>query len=113
MQMPEPQARVLDRKAEIVAQLRAILPGDAVIDDEMETRAYECDALTAYRCPPLAVVLPATTDEVAAVLRLCHDNGVPVVPRGGGHIAGRGRLAHGRLRHPGPDADERGAWRSI
>ena len=92
MQMPEPQARVLDRKAEIVAQLRAVLPGDAVIDDEMETRAYECDALTAYRCPPLAVVLPASTEEVAAVLRLCHDNGVPVVPRGAGTSLAGGAL---------------------
>ena len=84
MEMPEPDAAILARKATVVARLRAALPGEAVIDEEHETRAYECDALTAYRCPPLAVVLPRSTDEVAAVLRICHEEGVPVVPRGSG-----------------------------
>jgi glycolate oxidase len=55
-----------------------------VIDAPRETRAYECDGLAAYRCTPMAVVLPRTTEEVAAVLRLCHAEGVPVVPRGSG-----------------------------
>ena len=64
--------------------MKSVLPADAVIDDPAETRAYECDALTAYRCPPLAAVLPASTQEVAAVLRICHEERVPVVPRGSG-----------------------------
>uniref|UniRef100_UPI00356AA806 FAD-linked oxidase C-terminal domain-containing protein n=1 Tax=Actibacterium sp. TaxID=1872125 RepID=UPI00356AA806 len=84
MQMPEPNQTILDRKPHLLARLRAVLPDEAVIDDPLETRAYECDALTAYRCPPLCVVLPASTDEVAAVLRICHEDGVPVVPRGSG-----------------------------
>ncbi|MCW9044007.1 MAG: FAD-binding protein [Pseudopelagicola sp.] len=84
MQMPAPDQTILARKARIVARLRSVLPKDAVIDDEAETRAYECDALTAYRCPPLAAVLPSSTEEVAAVLKVCHDEGVPVVPRGAG-----------------------------
>ena len=53
MEMPVPDQGVLDRKASIVARLEQILPGEAVISDPNETRAYECDALTAYRCPPL------------------------------------------------------------
>ncbi|WP_335947851.1 FAD-linked oxidase C-terminal domain-containing protein [Salipiger bermudensis] len=92
MQMPEPDARVLTRKAEIVARLREVLPADAVIDDEAETRAYECDALTAYRCPPLCAVLPATTEEVSAVLTICHEESVPVVPRGSGTSLAGGAL---------------------
>jgi glycolate oxidase len=84
MQMPEPDAGVLARKAEIVARLRAALPAEAVIADAAALRAYECDALTAYACPPLAVVLPGSTAEVSAVMRLCHAEGVPVVPRGAG-----------------------------
>ncbi|SDF92244.1 FAD-linked oxidase C-terminal domain-containing protein [Rhodobacter capsulatus] len=84
MQMPLPSARVLAEKTLIVKRLRAILPSDSVIDDPAETRAYECDALSAYRCAPLAVVLPRTTEEVAACLKLCHEMGVPVVPRGAG-----------------------------
>ncbi|WP_322893994.1 MULTISPECIES: FAD-linked oxidase C-terminal domain-containing protein [unclassified Yoonia] len=92
MQMPTPNASVLSRKDAIVARLAAVLPADALIADIAETRAYECDALTAYRCPPLAVVLPATTEEVAAVLKICHEMGVPVVPRGSGTSLAGGAL---------------------
>ena len=84
MDMPAPDQGVIARKTRIVARLRAVLPADAVIDAPEELRAYECDALTAYRCPPLAAVLPRTTGEVSAVLRVCWDEGVPVVPRGSG-----------------------------
>ncbi len=92
MQMPQPDPRVLSLKAQIVSRLRAVLPQDAVISDEMETRAYECDALTAYKCPPLAVVLPSSTEEVSAVLKVCHEMGVPVVPRGSGTSLAGGAL---------------------
>ena len=91
MDMPKPDARVLAARDAIVARLRATVPG-GVIDDPAETRAYECDALTAYRCTPLAVVLPRTTAEVAAVLALCHALGVPVVPRGAGTSLAGGSL---------------------
>ena len=84
MELPTPDATVLARKAEIVSALAAVLPDGCVIDAPEETRAYECDALTAYRCPPLAVVLPETTEQVAAALKVCHRLGVPVVPRGAG-----------------------------
>ncbi len=92
MEMPAPDQAILARKARIVSRLQSVLPSDAVIHDEAETRAYECDALTAYRCPPLAAVLPASTDEVAAVLRICHEEGVPVVPRGSGTSLAGGAL---------------------
>ena len=92
MRMPEPDAFVIGRKAEVVAALRAVLPADAVIESEAELRAYECDGLTAYRCPPLAAVLPRSTEEVAAVLRTCHGMGVPVVPRGSGTSLAGGAL---------------------
>ncbi|MFN4204235.1 MAG: FAD-linked oxidase C-terminal domain-containing protein [Tabrizicola sp.] len=84
MQMPEPDRGVLGRRAAILARLRAVLPADGLIDAPEELRAYECDALTAYRCPPLAAVLPRTTEEVSAVLKVCWEEGVPVVPRGSG-----------------------------
>jgi glycolate oxidase len=84
MDLPRPDPAILARRARIVARLRAVLPGDAVIDADEALRAYECDALTARRCPPLAVVLPRSTAEVAAALRVCHAEGVPVVPRGSG-----------------------------
>lgn len=83
MQMPAPDAAVMAQKARVIERLLAAVPS-GVIHDPMETRAYECDALTAYRCQPLAVVLPESTEEVSAVLRICHEEGVPVVPRGAG-----------------------------
>jgi glycolate oxidase len=92
MQMPEPDAAVIARKGRVVARLRGVLPSDAVIDAPEELRAYECDALTAYRCPPLAAVLPRTTEEVSRVLRICWEEGVPVVPRGSGTSLAGGAL---------------------
>ena len=92
MLMPEPDRSVIARKSAIVRRLSAVLPADAVIHDDTEVKAYECDAFTAYRCPPLAAVLPASTEEVAAVLRVCFEEGVPVVPRGAGTSLAGGAL---------------------
>jgi glycolate oxidase len=81
---PAPQTDVLARREAIVTALLDILPPDAVVISEQERRAYETDAFTAYRNIPLAVVLPRTTAEVSAVMRVLHDMAVPVVPRGAG-----------------------------
>ena len=59
---------------------------------EPERRAYESDGLTAYRQPPLVVVLPSTVAEVAAVLRYCQAEGIKVVPRGAGTSLSGGAL---------------------
>ena len=92
MQMPTPDPTILAKKSRLVTRLTSVLPGDAVIDAEEEVRAYECDALTAYKCPPLAVVLPSSTAEVSEVLKVCHSEGVPVVPRGSGTSLAGGAL---------------------
>lgn len=92
MEMPKPNALVLEGKSALVDKLRKVLPPDAVIDDPSETLAYECDGLSAYACPPLAVVLPRSTEEVAEVLRICHAADVPVVPRGSGTSLAGGAL---------------------
>ncbi|MCI4663174.1 MAG: FAD-binding protein [Neomegalonema sp.] len=92
MAMPKPDDRVLARKPEIVAALAAAVGEENVISDPMETRAYECDALTAYRRQPLVVVLPRTTEEVSAALAACNRLGVPVVPRGAGTSLAGGAL---------------------
>ncbi len=92
MHIPPPRQSLLAGKAALAARLRSVLPDDAVIDDPHETRAYECDALTACHCPPLLAVLPASTAEVSAVLRICYEEGVPVVPRGSGTSLAGGAL---------------------
>ena len=92
LKMPEPDAATLARRREIVAAMRAIVPGEGVIDQADALRPYETDALTAYRQLPLLVVLPEDTAQVAAVLRWCHENGVKVVPRGSGTSLSGGAL---------------------
>ena len=84
MQMPDPDQGVLDRRADIVAAMRAIVPGEGVIADDAMLKAFECDGLMAYRQLPLVVVLPETTAQVSAILKYCHEHGVKIVPRGAG-----------------------------
>jgi glycolate oxidase len=90
--LPPPKPDVLARRGEIVAALRAIVGPAAVIAEPVRLKAYETDGLTAYAQVPLAVVLPATAEEVAAVLRVCSQNGVRVVPRGAGTSLSGGAL---------------------
>ncbi|MFG1293192.1 FAD-linked oxidase C-terminal domain-containing protein [Xanthobacter versatilis] len=92
LRMPDADARVLARRDDIIADLKAIVPGEGVIAHEREMRPYESDALTAYKQLPLVVVLPSTTAQVAAVLKYCHDNEIRVVPRGAGTSLSGGAL---------------------
>ncbi len=92
MLMPAPDAAVLARRGEIVAALRRIVPGEGVVDNEIGRRAFECDALTAYRQLPMVVVLPETTAQVVEVLRYCSANRIKVVPRGAGTSLSGGAL---------------------
>ena len=91
MLMPAPDPAILARREELLARLREAVP-DGVIDDEASRRAYDQDALTAYRQLPLVVVLPSNTQQVAAVLRVCNSMGVKVVPRGAGTSLSGGAL---------------------
>ncbi|WP_131194543.1 FAD-linked oxidase C-terminal domain-containing protein [Lichenihabitans psoromatis] len=81
---PLPDAGIMARRDEIVAGLATLVPFDCLITSMNERRAFETDGLTGYRKVPLAVVLPRNTEEVAAVMRYCHQQGVKVVPRGAG-----------------------------
>jgi glycolate oxidase len=84
LRLPDPDRAVMTRRNGIVKQLKRLVPEAVLIADEEGCRTFESDALTAYRCLPMAVVLPSTTEEVAAILRFCHDNLIKVVPRGAG-----------------------------
>jgi glycolate oxidase len=90
--LPEPDQEVLARASAIIKDLEQLVAPDAVISDEEGRRAFEADALTAYRQMPLAVVLPSSTEEVSAVLRYCHKYRVKVVPRGAGTSLSGGAL---------------------
>jgi glycolate oxidase len=72
------------RQAEVVGRLKARLPEASVLHQSEDTRPYECDGLSAYRELPMVVALPADDQELAFVLRTCHELKVPVVARGAG-----------------------------
>ena len=95
LKMPELDAQVLARRDEVVAALRAIVPGEGVIASERAMRPYETDGLTAYRQLPMVVVLPESTEQVARLLRYCHEHGIKVVPRGAGTSLSGGALPLG------------------
>jgi len=92
IRLPDPDREIMGRRDKIVAELIAIAGREAVISDEDGRRAFDTDALTSYRCMPLAVVLPETTQQVANVMRYCNTNGVKVIARGAGTSLAGGAL---------------------
>ena len=84
MRMPEPDAGVIARRQQIIEAIRAIVPGEGVITDADELRAYDHDGLMAYKGMPLIVVLPETTRQVSRILEYCAENAGKIVPRGAG-----------------------------
>ena len=81
---------------EVVARMAAIVGARHVIHEAAQLSTYESDALVSFRARPGLVVLPASTEEVVAVMKLAREVGMPVVPRG----AGTG-LSGGALPTPG------------
>ena len=68
----------------IIPRLRKQLPEGCVLYHVEDLRPYECDALSAYRQLPLAVVIPETLQQVRATLAACHELATPVIARGAG-----------------------------
>lgn len=92
LRLPAADESVLARRAQIIADLSAIVPGEGVISHEREMKPYESDGVTAYKQMPLVVVLPQTTEQVSRVLKYCHAGGIRVVPRGAGTSLSGGAL---------------------
>lgn len=91
---PLPVRRDLHRDwSALERRLRRVLPHRAVVAARQELLAYDCDGLTLHRHQPPLVVLPETTDQVAAVLRICHQERVPFVARGSGTGLSGGAVA--------------------
>src|SRR6478672_10050850 len=90
--VPKPDEAILARRDEIIRQLRKLVPNAVLITDSEGRRTFETDALTAYRCMPLAVVLPQSTEEASVILRYCHDHKIKVVLRGAGTSLSGGAL---------------------
>jgi len=65
-------------------EFRAIVGEGGLVTSPEELHTYECDGLTNYRVMPLAVLLPADTQQVQAIVRICHRERIPFVARGSG-----------------------------
>ncbi|MEE2638129.1 MAG: FAD-linked oxidase C-terminal domain-containing protein [Acidobacteriota bacterium] len=81
-------------KTEFLAELEQIVGTDGLVQDGAELLTYESDGLVSHRSRPGAAVLPETTDQVQAVVRLCHRSKVPFVARGQGTGLSAGALPH-------------------
>jgi glycolate oxidase len=73
-------------------RLATMLPPERLLTRPVELAAYESDGLTAFRARPLAVAIPETTEEVTAIVRLCHELKLPFVARGSGTSLSGGSL---------------------
>jgi glycolate oxidase len=74
----------LNMDARILAEFRAIVCERGVISSAEGLHTYECDGLTSIRVLPLAVLLPMNTEQVQAIVRVCHRERIPFVARGSG-----------------------------
>jgi glycolate oxidase len=92
--LEEPQLIPEVKSAELLRELAAIVPAEALLQDDEDLRPYECDGLSAYRRRPLAVVLPDTVSQVQAIVKVCSEHSVPVVARGAGTGLSGGALPH-------------------
>jgi glycolate oxidase len=68
----------------IIQEFEEVLGKGGVVKRREELLVYECDGLTSYRQRPAVVVLPRTTEQVAAVVEICDRYSVPFVARGAG-----------------------------
>jgi len=84
MKMPLPDKTTISKRNQIIKALQTIVPGEGVIIEENELRAYDCDGLNAYKQIPMIVVLPETTQQVSNILKYCYEQSIKIVPRGAG-----------------------------
>lgn len=81
-------------KIDVVDQLRAAVGTQGILTRPEELRTYECDGLTNFRHMPVAVLLPETTEQVQAIMRICHREQIPFVARGAGTGLSGGALPY-------------------
>ena len=82
--LPAEQRKHTVDKQQFIKHLKTTLPESSILSKPEQLKAYDCDALSVYQVQPWLVVLPETTAQAQAVVKLCYQHGVPIVARGGG-----------------------------
>ncbi|HEY3586677.1 MAG TPA: hypothetical protein VGK85_05985, partial [Myxococcaceae bacterium] len=77
---PAPAVEPIPAPPSVIDRLIAVVGDRNVIREAVDLRTYECDALTSFRAAPSVVVLPASTEEVAAAVCIAVEAGMPIVP---------------------------------
>jgi len=85
---------IQEKRCQIIAELGNKLPKECLLHSPEELAPYECDGLSIYQSTPLAVALPYTVEQAQQVVRYCHQNQIPIVPRGAGTGLSGGALPH-------------------
>ena len=92
MQMPPAEQRIIEQRKSLIIAFSKVVGSENVLEDETSLRTYDSDGLTAYKQLPMLVVLPANTAEVSAVMAICGERKVKIVPRGAGTSLSGGAL---------------------
>jgi glycolate oxidase len=70
--------------ADLIPELKQILPTGGILTDPAELFVYESDGFTIAKARPAAVVFPTSTDHVVAIVKVLARHDVQIVPRGSG-----------------------------
>src|SRR5215467_2878456 len=79
-----PDSRLEPLDSQLAERLRRVVGEEFVLTDRDELLVFESDALTIHKCPPTAVIIPGSAEEVAAAVKVLADARVPFAPRGAG-----------------------------
>jgi len=88
------QYKQSEKRRQVVAELAPLLPKECLLHTDEALAPYECDGLSLYKSTPLVVALPYTVEQAQQVMRYCHQQQIPVVPRGAGTGLSGGALPH-------------------
>jgi glycolate oxidase len=80
---------------DLIDRLQVIVGADAVLTSPSDLLVYECDGYTIAKNKPDVAVFPTSTEQTAAIVRLCNEFDVPFLARGAGTSLAGGCLPVG------------------
>ena len=84
-----------NRSQQLLDRLRDVVGEEGLLHKAEQLLVYECDGYVVEKKCPDVVVFPTSTEQVVAIVTLCHEYDVPFVPRGAGTSLAGGCLPIG------------------